>query len=174
MVPLLHTPSLVLEKMRGGADLMTPGLIGPPFPAAAVRGALVAVADDSHPTVPQVVGICEIDIASLATVKGVKGHAVRGLHWHGDELWNWSQNGTPGLAPPDSIPAWLNADDPSVSTGIETLHLKEPEEVHGERPGSDTGSTSHIRSEPQERFPAKSSKEWTSESRAHGPTGRTH
>ncbi|EDN03837.1 hypothetical protein I7I51_05286 [Histoplasma capsulatum] len=37
LVPLLHTPNLVMDKLYGGADLMTPGLAnGPPFPARAV------------------------------------------------------------------------------------------------------------------------------------------
>lgn len=39
IVPLLYTPSFVIEKLQGGADLMTPGLQrGPPFPKKATKG----------------------------------------------------------------------------------------------------------------------------------------
>jgi hypothetical protein len=39
IVPLLYTPSFVVEKLQGGADLMTPGLQrGPPFPKKATKG----------------------------------------------------------------------------------------------------------------------------------------
>ena len=106
-MPLLHTPDVVLKKLQGGADLMTPGLQrGPPFPAKAKEDAIVAVASLENPSVPLVVGICKIDISSLQRVQGVKGHAVEGFHWSGDELWAWSQTGKPGLDAPESIEAW--------------------------------------------------------------------
>ncbi|KMU86191.1 hypothetical protein CIHG_03979 [Coccidioides immitis H538.4] len=38
IVPLLHTQSLVMDKLYGGADLMIPGLAnGPPFPEGRPR-----------------------------------------------------------------------------------------------------------------------------------------
>ncbi|KAI4275816.1 MAG: hypothetical protein LQ337_002917 [Flavoplaca oasis] len=107
LVPLLHTPDVVLQKLRGGADLMTPGLArGPPFPSKATKGSVVAIASLEKPTVPMVVGICEIDVASLQEVRGAKGHAVRGEHWDGDELWAWSQGGSGGGNAPDEIEGW--------------------------------------------------------------------
>lgn len=116
IVPLLHTMQNVIEKMQGGADLMTPGLArGPPFPAKARKGAVVAVASTVEPSVPIAVGICEIDISELQEVQGMKGHAVESVHWAGDDLWAWSPSGKPGGEPPDSIVGWLdepgNADD---------------------------------------------------------------
>ncbi|KAL8669526.1 MAG: hypothetical protein Q9168_005886 [Polycauliona sp. 1 TL-2023] len=107
LVPLLHTPDVVLQKLRGGADLMTPGLArGPPFPPKTTKGSVVAIASLERPSVPMVVGVCEIDVASLQKVLGVKGHAVRGEHWDGDELWAWSQGGTGGGDAPEKIEGW--------------------------------------------------------------------
>lgn len=99
---------MVLQKLRGGADLMTPGLAGPPFPSAAIKGSLVAVASLEKPTVPIVVGVCEIDVAALKNARGEKGRAVRGFHWDGDELWAWGGGGHPGTAAPDHIDAWIS------------------------------------------------------------------
>lgn len=109
-MPLLHTPDIVLQKLRGGADLMTPGLAGPPFPQKATKGSIVAIASLEKPTVPVVVGTCVIDVASLQEVQGVKGHAVRGEHWDGDEIWSWTQGGGTGRKAPDKIPGWESND----------------------------------------------------------------
>ncbi|EOD52216.1 putative rna binding protein ligatin protein [Neofusicoccum parvum UCRNP2] len=77
IVPLLHTPGFVVEKIQGGADLMTPGLQnGPPFPQKAKKGAVVAVASLESPTVPVTVGVCEIDVSALQQVQGARGHAL--------------------------------------------------------------------------------------------------
>lgn len=86
---------------------MTPGLTrGPPFPPKAVKGSVVAIASLERPSVPMVVGVCEIDISSLQEVRGAKGHAVRGEHWDGDEVWAWSQSGGVGGKAPDKIEGW--------------------------------------------------------------------
>lgn len=83
-----------MEKLSAGADLMTPGLIGPPFPKGATKGRLVAIASSAKPTVALAVGLAEIDVAALQKVAGEKGKAVRILHWYGDEL-----GGSSGEAP---------------------------------------------------------------------------
>ena len=107
LVPLLHTPAPVLQKLQGGADLMTPGLArGPPFPSGATLNSIVAIASLDRPSVPRVVGICEIDVSSLQQVQGAKGHAVRGYHWDGDEIWGWSQSGKSGSDAPKEIEGW--------------------------------------------------------------------
>ncbi|KAK3217147.1 hypothetical protein GRF29_1g2097367 [Pseudopithomyces chartarum] len=107
IVPLLHTPSFVVEKLQGGADLMTPGLQrGPPFPKKATKGAVVAIASLEAPTVPMAVGTCGIDVSSLGSVQGMKGHAVSTFHWAGDELWSWNPAGNPGSEPPSSLQGW--------------------------------------------------------------------
>ncbi|KIW18287.1 hypothetical protein PV08_02575 [Exophiala spinifera] len=107
LVPLLHTPDFVIEKLRTGADLMTPGLVGgPPWPEAAKQGAVVAVAGLERPTVPVWVGTCKIDISSLGRVQGTKGAAVEGVHWDGDEIWNWSSTGSGGRPAPERIEDW--------------------------------------------------------------------
>jgi translation initiation factor 2D len=98
---------MVMRKLQGGADLMTPGLANePPFPKRATKGAVVTVASLDRHTVPLFVGICEIDVSALGEVQGTKGHAVRGLHWEGDELWAWSSSSRPGQPAPEYLPDW--------------------------------------------------------------------
>ena len=122
LLPLLHTPEIVVQKMRAGADLMTPGLgRGPPFPAGAKEGALAAVACYENPSVPLVVGNCEIDVGALTEVKGSKGNAVSPIHTHGDELWSWSQNWKPGEEPADYINGWLEEEGTGLEEEVENL-----------------------------------------------------
>ncbi|KAG8625791.1 hypothetical protein KVT40_006192 [Elsinoe batatas] len=111
IVPLLHTPDIVVKKLQGGADLMTPGLAGPPFPPKAIKGATVAVASLESPSVPVTVGTCVIDVSSLQSARGAKGHAVETIHWAGDELWSFSTANKPGRQQPDEIPEWLQTGD---------------------------------------------------------------
>lgn len=124
MLPLLHTPSFVVSKLQSGADLMTPGLAnGPPFPSGAKKNAVVAIASLESPSVPVAVGVCEIDVSSLQQVQGAKGHAVRTVHWAGDELWGWSASGKPGATSPEAIDAWLEDDD--VEEQLQDLKLED-------------------------------------------------
>lgn len=114
IVPLLHTPEIVIKKLQGGADLMTPGLAGgPPFPSRAKKGAVAAVASVERPSVPVAVGVCEIDICDLGRVQGAKGHAVESMHWVGDELWSYSANDRAGKQPPEEIEGWARVLDGS-------------------------------------------------------------
>ena len=124
---------MVVEKMQGGADLMTPGLQrGPPFPNKATKGAIVAVASLESPTVPVAVGTCEIDISSLQKVQGAKGIAVETFHWAGDEIWSWSSNSNPGIDPPDYLEGWDDEKvDAGLATGTEALNLEDEEEDGG-------------------------------------------
>jgi translation initiation factor 2D len=93
LVPLLHTPGIVVQKLKTGADLMTPGLWGgPPWPHGAKKNAIVAVASTERPSVPVWLGVCEIDVSALGNVQGVKGKAVDGIHWAGDEIWSWTSS----------------------------------------------------------------------------------
>lgn len=124
LLPLLHTHPPVLTKIQTGADLMIPGLIGPPFPAGATKGRLVAIASSESPTVPLVVGVCEINVSGLTRVVGEKGKAVRVVHWVGDEIFN---NGGTGGKIPESL-EW--SDEVSKATkGLGDLSLEnKPEE----------------------------------------------
>ncbi|GAB7365428.1 hypothetical protein MBLNU230_g6505t1 [Neophaeotheca triangularis] len=107
LVPLLHTPNIVVEKLKGGADLMTPGLAGgPPFPKMAKKGRVVAIAGTDKPSVPIAIGLCDLDVSTLQNVAGVRGRAVENMHWAGDELWSYSTNARPGQAPPAEIEGW--------------------------------------------------------------------
>ncbi|KAL3481883.1 hypothetical protein BJX99DRAFT_110280 [Aspergillus californicus] len=133
IVPLLRTPGFVMGKLRGGADLMTPGLAdGPPFPERAVKGAVVAVAGLDKETVPLFVGICEIDVSALGEVQGTKGHAVRGIQWEGDELWAWSPSSRPGVPAPEYIEGWdevteedVEEEAGEIEEGVEGLALED-------------------------------------------------
>lgn len=133
LVPLLHTPGLVLQKLRTGADLMTPGLArGPPFPSKARKGSIVAIASIEKPSVPRVVGECDIDVASLRQVQGAKGRAVRGHHWEGDEIWAWSQGGKPGGEAPDTIDGWdLDTESEELNEGIDDLSMGDQDDNGG-------------------------------------------
>lgn len=108
---------------------MTPGLaFGPPFPAKATQGAVVAVASVEHPSVPRVVGICEIDVSSLQRVQGSKGHAVRSEHWEGDEIWAWSTSGKPGGAAPESLKGWEISEEEMLQKQAADLDIEEDED----------------------------------------------
>ena len=118
LVPLLYTPEFVMGKLHGGADLMTPGLANePPFPERAAKGAVVAGARVGKNKGPLFVGICEIDVSALGEVQGTKGHAVRGLHWEGDELWAWSSASLPGRPAPEYLEGW----DEDETEGVEEV-----------------------------------------------------
>jgi len=133
MVPLLHTPDIVIKKLQGGADLMTPGLAGgPPFPARAKKGAVAAIAGTDKPSVPFAVGVCEIDVSALGKVQGAKGHAVENMHWYGDELWSYSPNEKPGKQAPEEIEGWVSVgDDGGIAQETADLGLDEGEEEGG-------------------------------------------
>jgi len=121
IVPLLYTPLVVVEKLQGGADLMTPGLQrGPPFPSKATKGAIVAIASLEAPTVPMAVGECAIDVSALGQVQGTKGHAVSTFHWAGDEIWSWSSTGKAGRQPPDVLEGWDDNKDEEPSLADRT------------------------------------------------------
>lgn len=135
---------MVMRKLHGGADLMTPGLANePPFPKRAVEGAVVAVASLDRHTVPLFVGVCEIDVSALGEVQGTKGHAVRGLHWEGDELWAWSSSSRPGQPAPEYLPGWdeeeLEGDEEveAIEEKVDELALNEagsPQAAGNEEP----------------------------------------
>lgn len=133
IVPLLHTHAFVMQKLQGGADLMTPGLAaGPPFPPKARKGVIVGIASTERPTVPMAVGICEIDVCGLEKVQGAKGHAVENMHWSGDELWSFSLKSTPGQEPPEEIEGWTKVlEERGLVEKVEALALEEDQDDNG-------------------------------------------
>lgn len=107
---------------------MTPGLANePPFPERAVKGAVVAVASVDRHTVPLFVGVCEIDVSALGDVQGTKGHAVRGLHWEGDELWAWSSASLPGRPAPEYLEGWDEDETEGVEEQMGELRIEDDE-----------------------------------------------
>jgi translation initiation factor 2D len=165
LVPLLHTPEMVMQKLRGGADLMTPGLADePPFPERAAKGAVVAVAGLDRHTVPLFVGVCEIDIAGLKEVQGTKGHAVRGVHWEGDELWAWSSSSRPGQPAPDYLAGWDveagEEDVGEIEERVNGLSLgKDQETQPAEVPQAEPPEQQHEEGAPVEEAKEPSTKE---------------
>jgi translation initiation factor 2D len=155
-VPLLHTHPEVVERLKSGAELMIPGLAkGPPFPAGAVKGAIVAVASTARPSVPLVVGVCETDVSGLGRVVGEKGVAVRTVSWVGDELWAWSAVGRPGGMPPEKIDGWWEEESDLVrQTGELNIAEAEPAPESAEASG-----------EPDEE--STDQKQWTTKGLQH-------
>ncbi|WPH04077.1 Hypothetical protein R9X50_00696200 [Acrodontium crateriforme] len=133
IVALLFTPDIVVKKLQGGADLMTPGLAGgPPFPSRATKDAIAAIASTNSPTVPVAVGVCKIDVSGLEVVQGAKGHAVETVHWVGDELWSYSVAGKPGQSPPDEIEGWAKVlEEQGLTEKTEALNLDDDEADDG-------------------------------------------
>ncbi|MCJ1307287.1 hypothetical protein MMC25_000933 [Agyrium rufum] len=127
LVPLLHTPDFVVDRIYGGADLMTPGLAGPPFPERATKDSIVAVAGLNNPGVPTVVGVCAIDISALKQAQGAKGHAVRAVHTAGDEIWAWSA--VPGSTEkwkiPEGIIGWDTEDVNGAMIGVGNMDIED-------------------------------------------------
>ncbi|KAL3438044.1 hypothetical protein BDV09DRAFT_160761 [Aspergillus tetrazonus] len=144
IVPLLHTPEFVMGKLRSGADLMTPGLANePPFDERAVKGAVVAVASLDRVTVPLFVGICEIDVSALGEVQGTKGHAVRGIHWEGDELWAWSPSSRPGVPAPEYLEGWDEVEEEREAGIEEKVKGLELEDKDGQEVEADAAEPAH-------------------------------
>ena len=158
----------MVEKLRHGSPLMIPGLAGgPPFPKKATRNAVVAVASVENPSVPLVVGVCEIDVASLTQVHGMKGHAVRSEHWDGDELWAWSSSGKPGGTAPEHMEGWnVEEGNSGRRQGVESLTIEdndEEDEVGGvsldSKPESQQPRNEYVEGEDAEPFERVEEKE---------------
>lgn len=134
---------------------MTPGLArGPPFPSKAIKDSVVAIASLDKPSVPMVVGICEIDVASLHQVQGAKGHAVRGEHWDGDEIWAWSSVGKPGGGAPEHIEGWdVDTTDGNLRVGVDQLTIEDDDD-DAEEGGVSLSQEpeQHTRLEPRNEF----------------------
>lgn len=134
---------------------MTPGLArGPPFPSKATKDSIVAIASLNKPSVPMVVGICEIDVACLQQVQGAKGHAVRGEHWDGDEIWAWSPAGKPGRSAPEHIEGWdVDTVDTSLREDVEQLTIEDDDDDAEEGGVSlSQEAEQHTRLEPRNEF----------------------
>lgn len=144
-VPLLHTPGVVVKKLQGGADLMTPGLAGgPPFPEKAKQGAVVAIASTESPSVPVAVGVCKLDVSALDRVQGAKGHAVENMHWVGDELWSYSTSGRPGQQAPEEIEGWSKVlEARGLTEKVQDMTLEDQDDGGGVSLDNDVKATSN-------------------------------
>ena len=92
----------VLNKLQGGADLMTPGLIR--WNSEIESGNVTAVTLQNG--VPIAVGIAAFDVGQLSKAAGGKGKAVYLVHCYKDELWGLGTKTHPPSISPD-IPAQL-------------------------------------------------------------------
>lgn len=147
IIPLLHTPPIAIKKLQGGADFMTPGLAGgPPFPEKATKHATVAIASTEQPSVPVVVGWAEIDISALEKVQGVKGQAVRNMHWMGDEAWNFGATGKHGKQAPEEIEGWRQVlEARGLSQKVEAIDIDDEDGggVALDEPNAESTSANH-------------------------------
>lgn len=160
ILPLLHTPEFVIKKLQGGADLMTPGLQnGPPFPAKAKKGAIVAIASLEHPSVPVTVGRCEIDVSALGSTQGMRGHAVQTMHWAGDEIWSYSTSNKPGQNPPDRLDGWLPDDVNEEEIAGQTASLTLADEDEGGVAVGGDAAGQEVEEDGQEEVVAMTTKE---------------
>ena len=149
---------------------MTPGLAGgPPFPTKAKKGSLVAVASTDQPTVPKVVGTCEIDVSSLERVQGSKGHAVRSEHWEGDELWSWSTNAKPGRPAPQHLAGWEAVSEQELVHDVEQLNIHDEEDGGVALPtaNSETKHNDYVEGETAEETAQEQEKEMTTKEIDH-------
>lgn len=163
IVPLLHTPDFVAEeKLRQGADLMIPGLVkarGSKWDQRAIKGSIVAVAGMTKDTVPVWVGTCEIDISQLGdeNFRSQKGIAVKGLHWEGDEIWNWATvSGAGGRGGPATVDGWRGL-AAGMDSAMGDLTLSEAEENGGaslQDQEGEAGGGAQIEAEEEDRVPS--------------------
>lgn len=89
-VPSFITHTYVLEKLKSGADLMTPGVIPSGFPGLYQYGSLdknkVVVVNDVKNIAAQAVGITTMTSEEMY-MSGGRGKCVRILHTIGDHLY---------------------------------------------------------------------------------------
>lgn len=150
-----------MEKLQSGADLMIPGLVGgPPWPEGARMGEVVAVAGLGKERVPVWVGVCKVDVCGLGRVVGMKGVAVEGVCWAGDELWAWGGSGIGGREAPEVVEGWSGVQRGMVRA-MEGLEVEDEEndedgeggEVDGGvslREGTQNGHAEELDNEEQE------------------------
>ncbi|KZO97637.1 eukaryotic translation initiation factor SUI1 family protein [Calocera viscosa TUFC12733] len=106
MVPMLHTPAFVIEKLSEGADLMIPGVLETQEDLQGVsKGDLAAIAAIGS-DVPVAIGTMAVSPSSLGN--GMKGKAALILHVYQDHLWEMGSKSDP----PASLPqASANPDE---------------------------------------------------------------
>jgi translation initiation factor 2D len=140
---------------------MVPGLAnGPPFPSKAKKGAIVAIANLDSPSVPIVVGICNMDVNTLGRVQGEKGIAVETLTWVGDEIWSWNPAGKAGIDAPDHIDAWLKDED-EVAETAQALGGVSLEDTEGDGPKSQEQEKATSRDD--EELEDENQRQWTTQ-----------
>jgi translation initiation factor 2D len=160
IVPLLHTHQPVISKLQSGADLMVPGLAnGPPFPSKAKKGAIVAIASLDSPSVPIVVGMCNMDVNTLGRVQGEKGIAVETLSWIGDEIWSWNPAGKAGIDAPGHIDAWLK-DEEEIEETAQALGGVSLEDAKGDAQKSQKSAKGALHDDGED-LEDENQKQWT-------------
>jgi translation initiation factor 2D len=136
----VSTWDIVLSKLEGGADLMTPGLTR--WNSGIRKGDVVTITAQSG--VPMAVGIAAHDIGKLVKAAGEKGKAVYLVHCYNDELW--------GLGSKTKPPTGIEKEE-SLEEATEDLTLAEDTEDHSQAEITEgTGNTPQTQAE-SEREP---------------------
>ncbi|KAJ2659407.1 hypothetical protein IW148_004238 [Coemansia sp. RSA 1199] len=103
MLPILWTWPVVIEKLVGGADLMTAGLVVPKSGLPVLtKGSLVAVCAHGE-MAARAVGVMAVDTREIREVVGAKGKAVLVVHTYKDWLWEAGSKDEPPEIPVDSV-----------------------------------------------------------------------
>ncbi|KDQ16990.1 hypothetical protein BOTBODRAFT_172600 [Botryobasidium botryosum FD-172 SS1] len=121
VLPIITTPSAVISKLIGGADLMAPGVIGvgdDEFPSLA-RGALVAIAPYGSEA-PLAVG--RMALSSTELNEDSKGKAVYIIHTFQDALWELGSKSNP---PQTIIPFTRALEQGEETTSVDALVTEE-------------------------------------------------
>ncbi|KAJ2712456.1 hypothetical protein H4R19_002742, partial [Coemansia spiralis] len=109
LLPVVWTGANVVDKLVGGADLMTAGLLVPDGGMAGMKkGTVVAVCCPGS-RAAQAIGVLDLDTAGIRSVVGAKGKAVLVVHTYKDCLWEAGDKSAPPAD--DSAPADTDSGD---------------------------------------------------------------
>jgi translation initiation factor 2D len=126
----------VLDKLQGGADLMTPGLTR--WNLEIKSGNVTAVTLQNG--VPIAVGIAAFDIGQLSKAAGEKGKAVYLVHCYKDELWGLGPKTHPPIISVDT-PTQLDEKTQGLSLEDNVEEANRPVDL-GDNPAVDSISQS--------------------------------
>ncbi|KAJ2769721.1 hypothetical protein IWQ56_002438 [Coemansia nantahalensis] len=95
LLPVVRTWASVVDKLVGGADLMTAGLLVPEGGMPDLKkGTVVAICCPGG-RAALAIGILDLDTAGIRSTAGAKGKAVLVVHTFGDCLWEAGDKSSP-------------------------------------------------------------------------------
>ncbi|KAJ2503128.1 hypothetical protein GGH96_000571 [Coemansia sp. RSA 1972] len=152
MLPILWTWPVVIEKLQGGADLMTAGLVVPLGGLPVItKGSLVAVCAHGE-MAARAVGVMSVDTREIRQVVGAKGKAVRVVHTYRDWLWEAGSKDEPPEIPVGSVDAEDSAgvEDPADTTDTTDAVESAMEDLSVQDAAAESESTTAVHVSPAE------------------------